>query len=317
MGKLVQISFTKYLKDSAFVTMCDDLVEIFNDAEHSIECEIYEEALERYKMEVSIMHAIMPRERAHVLTHEINEVNILRRDAVKGLVYAAKAASVSTDMKKRKAARTFMTWFSKYRHNLVNGSQDVVSRTIVQISEDMTKDASLGSAIVTIGISGQMSELIAINPEVKTLRHERALDRSNRKRSYVDNTTIRKDVTKVLGVLLDQVERLIEWNGREIADHLELALLDVMDRTRAIVKRQKTKNANKRANASNGAKPMPSSSTPLHQQNGEDGGNNDEATNTEEKEAQNSSSNENTPPNNSSNPTSPEEKDENESSEAV
>lgn len=317
MGKLIQISFSKDLKDSAFVVMCDNLLEVFNDVDHNIECEIYKEALDRFKMEVSIMHAIMPREKAHALTYEINELNRLRRDGVRGLVYVAKAASISIDMKKRKAARTFMTWFSKYRRNLLSDDQDVVTRTIEQIGMDMASDVNLGSAIVAMGISAQMSELVGISPDVKSLRHERTVDRSQKKLGYVDNLAIRNDVSKALRVLLEQVERLIMWDGKEVADHLELALLDVMDRTRAIVKTRKTKNANKRANASNGAKPMPSSSTPLHQQNGEDGGNNDEATNTEEKEAQSSSSNENTPPNNSSNPTSPEEKDENESSEAV
>lgn len=316
MGKLVQISFSRELKDSEFVTMCDDLVGIFNDVEHNIECEIYAEALERFKLEVNIMHSIMPRERKHALTDEIFETHELRQDAIRGLIYAAKSASLSTDIKKRKEARSFMAWFSKYRRNLVNAAQDVVTRTVQQMSEDISKDADLGAIIVAIGVSAQLSELISIGNDIKSLRHERSVDRSGRKQSYVDNNAIRNDVSITLKMLLEQVERLIMWNGQEIASHLELGLFDVLDRARALSKRKRTINANKRAGKPEGEKPLPSNSNPNPGIKGVNGEKEEEKKG-EEKESQNSSSNENTHPNNSSNPTSLEEKDEKESSEAV
>lgn len=255
MGKITKTSFSRDLRDNEFFTMCKGLVAVFEDAEHSIECETFDEALSRFKFEVEIMDAIMPRERMHALTHNISQTAILRKEAVQGLVYVVKAATKSTDMKKRDAARNFMAWFSKYHHNLTSNVQDTVTRAIEQVSRDIAGDASLGAAIIAMGISTQMTEIVEINPEISSLRHDRVIDLAIRKEAYVENAAIREGVLEALKTLLFQVETQVKWQGKSVAGQLELAILEVLNRSRVILKIRKTKSANKRAADSDANKP--------------------------------------------------------------
>ena len=116
-----------------------------------------------------------------LLTATVQELDVRRDDAVRGLRGLAKAYTYHFDTDKKAAGIAIFQAINKYSGNIAQLNYQAQTATLKSLSGDFEDDAVLAAAIVTLDLAAWTAELKNANIDFETKYLDRVTDQANKK----------------------------------------------------------------------------------------------------------------------------------------
>lgn len=246
MGKLLEVSFMRQIKNDAFVSLYGQILNVMQDVDHNVSSETLERSVEKIQEHYALLRHIRAKDLVHELTDEIQAMHHKRYEAFRSIVHSMKSNMLHLNVENKSDANYFEKWFRKHSSAVTRGAQDILTRRIEDIEQSITEEFRIIETIENLGMAEIFNNLIELNNEFKKLLTKRTLERSFKKTLYVDTNQLRKDSIIELKILFAEIFRLTHWKEDGNAVHLEKALDDVLTRAKTAYEVARTRRANLR-----------------------------------------------------------------------